>query len=110
MMEREPEERDDLLERLIPEIPGVEHSEEEAEDWGTLYDEPDEESQEDTLEEVASGIRKMLTVFGIEGINGISQEEITRLWERMDMDQYLIADLALYSMIDKPRVSRSEFA
>lgn len=107
MLEHEPQEPEDISERLIPEIPGVVANLDD-ENWGDLTEDPDEESQEDLVGEISKEVRTLLATFGVEGLNGVPQAEITRLWERMGMDNYLIADLALYSLIDTQRLFKDD--
>jgi len=96
---------EDISQRLIPEIPGVTTSpDDEEESWGDLTDDVDDESEEDLIDEINKEVKSLLTRFGIEGINAAPQAEVVRLWERMGMDNYLLADLALYSRIDTQRV------
>src|SRR5581483_3993632 len=102
-MEHEPlEGAEDLTERLIPDIPGVYNYDED--DWGSLAEEPEEESEEDILREISLEERKVrkriLETYGIEGLNTVSEENLSRLWERMGMSDYLVADLALKTTLE----------
>lgn len=108
-MELEPEssEQEGFSERLIPEIPGVLPNYED-DNTGDLNDDVDEESDEDLIEGVAKEVKTLLTKFGIRGMNNARQPDIVRLWERMIMDNHLITDLALFSMIDAQKVFRDE--
>jgi hypothetical protein len=95
-------------ERLIPEIPGVIGGQ-DVETWGDLTEDPEEESQENLIKEINKEVRSLLTTFGVEGLHGVPQEEIGRLWERMDMDTFLVADLVLLTSIESRRLYRDDF-
>ncbi len=97
-------------ERLIPDIPGVPHSEATREESGTLFDDPDEESDEDVLEEIERDTRKVLGIFGVEGANSAAHNEIIQLWHKMEMSQTLVADLALLTTTEIQKKSRDELA
>lgn len=97
-------------ERLIPAIPGVEYPGLDQDELGVLDEAPDEESEEDVLEEVAEEIRLVLDNFGVEGARKASDAELIALWERMDMNDHLIADLVLWVTSHKRQVLRNELA
>lgn len=109
-MEHEPRDEDNINERLIPEIPGV--SIYDDDDWGSLAEEPREESEDDVLREISSEElrerKKILETYGVEGLNTVSEEAINHLWERMGMSGYLVADLALKTTLETQSMTRNE--
>jgi hypothetical protein len=91
-------------ERLIPIIPGVEHSETDPRELGMFSpEELDEGSEEDVLEEISQELKAMLKIFGVERISNADHQEIIQLWRKMEMSQFLVADLALHTTVQKQK-------
>lgn len=97
-------------ERLIPDIPGVEHYDYDFDEVGVLADEIDEESDEDVLEKIAQDLKAMLVRYGVGGAANASEEDLIQLWHTMDMSEYLVGDLALFTSTDKQEKLQNRLA
>jgi hypothetical protein len=68
----------------------------------------DDESNEDVRKTIASDLRKRLHAYGIKKVG--DQDRLINLWRAMEMDAYLIDDLALFATHTRRLASKDGYA